>query len=85
MEQDKMMFLGKTVTDRITGFSGIVTGYVQYISGCNQVLIVPPVDGDGKLRDAEWFDEQRIEIHEVDAVTLDNDGHEGFDKAAPKR
>ena len=79
-----MEFLGKTVTDKITGFKGVVTGYVTYLSGCNQVLIVPPVDADGKLREAEWFDEQRVIVSNEPSIMLDNSGGNGFDKAPPK-
>lgn len=77
--------LGATYTDRITGFSGIATGHVTYISGCNQVLLAPPVDAEGKLRDSQWFDEQRLELQPGRQVILDNSGGNGFDKAAPKR
>jgi len=36
-----MDYLGLEVTDNITDFTGIVTEQVEYITGCNQVLIVP--------------------------------------------
>ena len=49
-------------TDRITGFKGVITGRIDYISGCSQYLLVPAVDKDGKKREGEWFDVQRIEI-----------------------
>jgi hypothetical protein len=46
--------------DRITGFTGKCTGFTSYISGCDQVLIVPPVDKDGKLSPGLWFDDDRL-------------------------
>ena len=81
-----MKWLGKTVVDKITGFSGIVTGYVTYISGCNQCLIAPPVDKDGKTRDGLWLDEQRLIANEsIPAVVLANENHAGFDMEPPVR
>lgn len=78
--------LGKTVSDRITGFRGVVTGYVEYLSGCNQVLVVPPISADGTLRDASWFDVQRVDVLDhVPPVVLDNGTTPGCDRAAPKR
>lgn len=80
-----MISLGKTYTDKITKFSGVATGHVHYISGCNQVLLAPPVDSDGKMRPSEWFDEQRLEEQPAPEIVLDNSKTPGPDKAAPKR
>ena len=35
--------LGQKVKDSITGFAGIVTGRAEYITGCHQILVQPPV------------------------------------------
>jgi hypothetical protein len=80
-----MIQLGSKVKDKITGFTGIATGYCSYISGCNQVLINPPVSADGNFQDSHWFDEQRLERVDVSIITLDNGNNPGADKAAPKR
>lgn len=78
--------LGVTVTDKITGFKGVVTGYVQYLTGCNQALVQPPVAKDGALRESFWLDEQRLTVdRKAKRVVLDNGVNPGFDKAAPKR
>lgn len=78
--------LGKTYTDVITGFKGVAVGYVVYVSGCNQLLLVPPVDKDGKTAEAHWFDEQRCKLDKsVQQITLDNSGGGGADIPAPKR
>jgi hypothetical protein len=37
--------LGVTAKDLVTGFEGKVLGLCQYITGCNQVLIQPKLDG----------------------------------------
>jgi hypothetical protein len=49
-----MIRLGSKVKDRITGFSGIVTGDVTYLSGCNHALVAPKVAADGTFKDAQW-------------------------------
>lgn len=78
--------MGKTATDNITGFKGVVIGFAQYISGCNQLLLVPKIDKDGKRVDGEWFDEQRCIIDEsVETIALDNGDTPGCDIAGPKR
>lgn len=80
-----MVALGKKYKDKITGFAGVATGYVTYISGCNQVLVAPSVDAEGKPRDSHWFDEQRLDEQDGDAIVLDNSTTPGPDKQAPKR
>lgn len=79
--------LGVTVEDVITGFKGTVTGIVHYITGCDQALVAPRgLDGDGKIRDSQWFDVQRLVVDaKVARIVLDNSVTPGFDKAAPKR
>jgi hypothetical protein len=56
-----MVNLGDKVRDQVTGFTGVVIGKARYLTGCNTVGIQAPVDKEGKLIDAQWFDEQRIE------------------------
>ena len=81
-----MIQLGVKAKDKITGFSGTVTGFCQYISGCNQALLIPPVGEKGEHREGHWFDEQRLEVDEtVPAVVLDNSKTPGPDKPAPVR
>ncbi|MCL8385535.1 hypothetical protein [Xanthobacter aminoxidans] len=82
----KIIELGATYTDRITGFSGVATGFCTYISGCNQALLSPRVSGDGALRDAHWFDVQRLDpTGSAAPITLDNGETPGCDKPAPVR
>ena len=81
-----MIQLGSTAKDKITGFTGIVVGRVEYISGCNQVFLVPKVDKDGKRRDGEWFDEQRIDVDQkTRVITLENAKTPGSDALPPQR
>lgn len=80
-----MVQLGRKVKDRITGFTGTVTGFVTYISGCNQALVAPPVGSDGKAPDSWWLDEQRLDYVDESVVTLKKDVSAGFDRAPPVR
>jgi hypothetical protein len=78
--------LGRHARDVITGFTGVITGYVRYLSGCNQALVAPKAAKDGSLRPSEWIDEQRLEIDlKKPPIALENGGRRGFDRAAPKR
>lgn len=56
--------LGKKATDKITGFTGVITAKIFYLYGCAQYCIVPKVGTDGKRVEGEYFDEGRIEIME---------------------
>lgn len=62
--------LGKLVKDRISGFSGIVTGRSEYLWGCVQYCVTPKVDKEGLRRDSEWFDEQRLELVGQEALSV---------------
>ena len=78
--------MGHTCVDAITGFTGVLTGYCSYLSGCHQGLLVPKVDADGKPRDGQWFDIQRLKVcPDVDRVVLDNGSTPGCDIPAPVR
>lgn len=73
------MQLGVTVTDKITGF-------VQYLTGCNQCLVAPPLSADGGVREAAWFDVQRLDVDAmVPTIVLDNGATPGCDRPAPIR
>lgn len=78
--------LGDFVHDRVTHFTGFVTGRAEYLTGCVQMLVVPRCGADGAYREGQWFDEQRLVLNRNSlAIVLDNSAAKGFDKAAPKR
>jgi hypothetical protein len=77
--------MGETGKDKITGFVGVATGYCEYITGCNQFLLSPPVNKKGERVEPQWFDEQRLERVGKLTVRLDSGTSSGFDKPAPKR
>lgn len=54
--------LGDEVIDSIENFRGIVVGTVQFISGCDQLLVQPPIGEDGKRITGYWIDIDRIKI-----------------------
>lgn len=56
-----MIQLGQKVKDKITGFTGIVIGRAEYLTGCNQFGVQPEVGKDGKVEGATWFDEGRLQ------------------------
>lgn len=62
--------LGQTVSDSITGFRGVVTGFVTYLTGCNQALVQPPTKEDGDFRDSRWIDDSRLVIENVEPIIL---------------
>ncbi|MNY13045.1 hypothetical protein D3C86_1461590 [compost metagenome] len=54
--------LGLEARDIVTGLTGIITSYCQYLTGCTQVSISPKVGADGKVPETHWFDIQRVEL-----------------------
>lgn len=83
-----MIELGQKAKDKITGFQGTLTGRTQWLTGCDQYCLVPPVDKDGKVGDSVWFDEGRIEILgpgvSAEAVQADRGGGPQRDAPRPR-
>ena len=52
--------MGSTVTDSITGFSGVVIARCEYLNGCLQYEVQPQALHEGKPVEAKWLDEQRL-------------------------
>jgi hypothetical protein len=63
-----MANLGDRVKDRISGFTGIVTGKAHYLYGCTQCSIKPQGLHNGAPIDADWFDEPQLEVLEENAL-----------------
>ena len=59
--------LGYRVTDRITGFSGVVESISYDLYGCIQPWVVPAIDEKGKLETGRFFDEIEAEGRTRDA------------------
>ena len=82
-KQRSVTMLGDLAVDKVTGFSGIITGECKYLTGCNQLLLVPNVDDNGNFREGRWFDVQRVEVVGSRRVVLNNGETPGGDKPAP--
>jgi hypothetical protein len=74
----------KVYRDRITGFEGKCTGFVSYISGCDQVLLHAGLDKDGKLQAGQWFDDDRLIDVEAEKRVASK-ASRGADTPAPVR
>jgi hypothetical protein len=69
---------GDSVIETVTGFSGIITGSVYYLTGCNQYLVVGK-SKDGAEAPSVWYDEGRLVLAEAAVVecsdvTADDNG-----------
>jgi len=61
--------LGDKVRHAITGFEGIATAKVQYLTGCDQVCIQPQgLKPDGDYFDSRYFDEPYVDLVESEVV-----------------
>jgi len=52
--------LGAVATDSITGFKGSVVGFCQYVTGCDQYLVLPKCGKDGAYPKGQWIDVTRL-------------------------
>jgi len=65
-----MISMGDRVRDIVTGFTGVVIGRTSYINGCEQVLVQPRIDDNGKCPEGLWIDVDRVEVVQKAAVTI---------------
>ena len=59
---------------------GVVTGYCENITGCDQFCVQPPVDKDNKHVDSRWFDINVLkydESKEAKRVIVDDTDEKG--------
>jgi len=52
--------LGVKAKDKITGFEGIVTAKIEYLTGCAQYCLTPECK-EGKVQPNEYFDGARLQ------------------------
>lgn len=62
MSTKQKIELGSKVRDSVTGFTGIAMGRSTFMTGCDRIGIQPPVGDDGKLPEAQWFDEPLVDV-----------------------
>lgn len=79
-----MIELGSKAKDVITGFTGIVTGRAQYLTGCDQYCITQKASSNGNIN-TNWFDENRLEVLKGKPIKLakTDDGKTGGVVANP--
>lgn len=75
---------GVQYRDRITGFIGTCIGKAQYISGCDQVLIVPPAK-EGEYKEGIWIDDERLLVNETDEPVERTSSRGGPQQSPSKR
>ncbi len=55
------MKLGDRVRHKIHGFTGILTGRTEYLSGCVRIVVTSEkLDKDGEPPEGLWFDEDLV-------------------------
>ena len=52
---------GDQVREMVTGFTGIITGSVYYLTGCNQYLVTAKQKDEFSEASTVWYDEGRLE------------------------
>ena len=70
--------LGLQVKDIVDGFIGIAISKVEYLNGCIQYGVQPPIGEDKKVGTIEWIDEQQLEVIGEGVTKLYNKGHQEF-------
>lgn len=78
---------GDVVKDKITNFTGTITGLSSYITGCDQCLVQPKQkEGEVSYPDATWFDEGRlilIEPAQIEEKDVESESGKGSCGTAP--
>lgn len=59
--EEYLEILGFKIRDRVTGMTGVATSVSFDLYGCVQIILNPGVDKDGKTKDLQWLDFNRVE------------------------
>lgn len=62
--------LGDKARDRVSGFEGVCVAQTQWISGCARLTLQPPTGKDGKIPDAQTFDEPMLELVKANTIPM---------------
>lgn len=60
--------LGDLVSDKVTGFKGIVISYSKHLAGCDRLYVEPRVSDDGKFTEGRWFDIDLLDVEDAGVV-----------------
>lgn len=77
---------GDVVREKVTGFKGIITGSVYYLTGCSQYLVTAKQKDEFSEAVTVWYDEGRLEyikegINKKDVIS----DEDGCDRQAPMK
>ena len=75
--------LGVLAKDKITGFEGIITAKIEYLTGCDQYCLSPKIDKDGKIPEGAYFDGARLEF--VSSGIMPEEVQSNKEKGGPNR
>lgn len=64
-----MIELGSKVKDIVSGLKGVAVSRIEYLNGCVQYGVKPPVGKDGKDVDCQYIDEGQLEVTKAKKVT----------------
>ena len=90
MIENTIALLGLKASDKVTGFSGVITSACFDLYGCVQLSLTPPAEGKDKVEHGAWFDVNRLTVSEdrvmpVPAFTAKDADPVNYDHgAAPK-
>jgi hypothetical protein len=70
---------GDEVREKVSGFRGIITGSVYYLTGCSQYLVTAKPKDEFSEPVGLWYDEGRLEllfenVHSRKTVQSDDNG-----------
>lgn len=54
--------LGNKIRDTVTGFEGIAISRIEYLNGCTQFCVQPPIDKEGKRPEGVYLDHAQLEV-----------------------
>ena len=77
--------LGDKVRDKISGLEGIITSRIEFLNGCVQYGIQPPVTPDGTMREVEYIDEEQLEHIEEKKKSIKKNDTGGGIRCYPKK
>lgn len=58
-----MIQLGDKAKDKVSGYSGVVTGITEWMNGCRRFLLSPQAHKKGETpKEGYWVDEQQAQL-----------------------
>ena len=79
----EMVNLGDEVRDTVSGFRGIAVSRHIYLQGCHRINVQAKVGKDGKLSEAQTFDEPQLEVVKHSVVVTNEYGKEDQKPGGP--